>query len=178
MGTRHYIGVISDKETKVAQYGQWDGYPEGQGATVLNFLREANLETFKSKLNNCRFIEDRNEIRQMYVSVGDDPNNNFGFISHEIAEKFNEKWPSLSRDTGGKILELIYNSETEVLLQNSENFLDDSVFCEFAYVIDLDKNTLTCFCSGKNIFARYYLDNLPTNEKLGKDYEEYSKKNY
>lgn len=177
MGTRHYIGVIHEEKTKVAQYGQWDGYPEGQGATVLNFLREANLETFKSKLNHCRFIEDKNEIRQMYVSVGDDPNNNSGFIDHEIAQRFNEKWPSLSRDTGGKILELIYNSDEEILLQNSEGFLNDNTFCEFGYVIDLDKNTLTCYCWGKNIFARYYLDNLPSNEKLVKDYEEYQKKN-
>ena len=122
-------------------------------------------------------IEDKNEIRQMYVSVGDDPNNNSGFIDHEIAQRFNEKWPSLSRDTGGKILELIYNSDEEVLLQNSEGFLNDNTFCEFGYVIDLDKNTLTCYCWGKNIFARYYLDNLPSNEKLVKDYEEYQKKN-
>jgi hypothetical protein len=40
MGTRHLIKVIYNKETKVAQYGQWDGYPDGQGLTILNFLDE------------------------------------------------------------------------------------------------------------------------------------------
>jgi hypothetical protein len=39
MGTRNLTRVICDGKTKVAQYGQWDGYPEGQGKTVLNFLR-------------------------------------------------------------------------------------------------------------------------------------------
>jgi len=28
MGTRHLTMVIQNKEPKVAQYGQWDGYPE------------------------------------------------------------------------------------------------------------------------------------------------------
>ena len=35
MGTRHLIGVIKDGAYRVAQYGQWDGYPEGVGAELL-----------------------------------------------------------------------------------------------------------------------------------------------
>jgi hypothetical protein len=46
MGTRNATIVIKDNKTKVAQYGQWDGYPSGQGVTALNFLRQANLSQF------------------------------------------------------------------------------------------------------------------------------------
>lgn len=38
MGTRHLIAAVIDGEYKIAQYGQWDGDPEGQGLTVLDFL--------------------------------------------------------------------------------------------------------------------------------------------
>jgi len=38
MGTRNLTMVISDGKTKIAQYGQWDGYPSGQGADILAFL--------------------------------------------------------------------------------------------------------------------------------------------
>ena len=31
MGTRNLTAVYLDGQYKVAQYGQWDGYPEGQG---------------------------------------------------------------------------------------------------------------------------------------------------
>lgn len=35
MGTRNLTAVYLDGQYKVAQYGQWDGYPEGQGITAL-----------------------------------------------------------------------------------------------------------------------------------------------
>ena len=43
MGTRHLICVVSDGDYKVAQYGQWDGYPSGQGAAILEFLHKEDL---------------------------------------------------------------------------------------------------------------------------------------
>ena len=40
MGTRNLTIVYSNGEYKVAQYGQWDGYPEGLGVQLLKYLRE------------------------------------------------------------------------------------------------------------------------------------------
>ena len=40
MGTRHLIAVQLDGEYKIAQYGQWDGYPDGKGIDVLHFLTD------------------------------------------------------------------------------------------------------------------------------------------
>ena len=47
MGTRHMIGVVSDGKYRVAQYGQWDGYPSGQGVGILEFLIDGNLDALK-----------------------------------------------------------------------------------------------------------------------------------
>lgn len=171
MGTRHLIGVISDGRYKVAQYGQWDGYIKGgQGEEVLSFLSTANLDTFKEKLKNCYFVLD-SQIRDMYVSVGDSPDNKSGFVSMEISNAFKEKYPSLSRDTGAKILTMIYESTENIPLQNSKTFLKDSTFCEFAYVIDLDKECLICYASGNKEYARYKLSELPSVEELEQKYE-------
>ena len=43
MGTRNLTKVI-DKEgnIRVAQYGQFDGYPSGQGANIVGFINEYN----------------------------------------------------------------------------------------------------------------------------------------
>ncbi len=58
MGTRN-LTLVKDKEgkTKVAQYGQWDGYPEGQGTTILNFIRsKENRGALAEVLKNVRFF--------------------------------------------------------------------------------------------------------------------------
>ena len=46
METRHLTLVYKNGAFKVAQYGQWDGYPSGQGLTALKFLRSADLSRF------------------------------------------------------------------------------------------------------------------------------------
>ena len=57
MGTRHLIAAKIDGVYKLAQYGQWDGYPEGQGVAVLDFLvNKMDVAAFTAALRNCRFI--------------------------------------------------------------------------------------------------------------------------
>lgn len=55
MGTRHLISVVLDGEYKIAQYGQWDGYPSGQGQAIVDFLLDNfDREAFKRQLAKCR----------------------------------------------------------------------------------------------------------------------------
>lgn len=142
MGTRNLTMVISNGKTKVAQYGQWDGYPEGQGKTILEFLREANLKTFKSKVDKLNWLTDE-QIDEL-----------------DKDGKAYENHPYLSRDCGGQILSAItYGKMTinegmgkrkavkvnVVGLVDSSDFAGDSLFCEWAYVIDLDKETFEVY---------------------------------
>ena len=161
MGTRNLISVVFDKELKVAQYSQWDGYPSGQGVTILKFLRKFSLDKFKLKLKRVRFANetDQIEIDAFLKSIGCENE----WVNMEQLEKFNAKYPYFSRDIGGKILEKIQKSkDKEILLKNSESFAGDGLFCEYAYVIDLDKNKFEIY-SGfgkkpvgkKQRFAKY-----------------------
>jgi len=148
MGTRNLTLVVSNNQTKVAQYGQWDGYPSGQGATALGLLtkivKDGELGKFKEKVDNLKWLTDE-EIEA--VNNGGD---------------WDEKYPYLSRDWGAQILEAVhYGTLTKEpgfmqpkkkvitfdilgLIDNS-NFAADSLFCEWAYVIDLDKNTFEVY---------------------------------
>jgi hypothetical protein len=142
MGTRNLTMVISNGETKVAQYGQWDGYPRGQGATALSFLRSCDLKKFKQKVDSLSFLSD-SECQKL-----DDEGN------------WSEKYPWLTRDIGAEILTAIYEGKLRVRsgvadkkeisvsvskLVNSEGFANDSLFCEWGYVIDLDRNTFEVY---------------------------------
>ncbi|OBT59797.1 hypothetical protein VE03_10541, partial [Pseudogymnoascus sp. 23342-1-I1] len=51
LGTRNLVFVYYQSRFVLAQYGQWDGYPEGQGFTILAFLRTPlNIERLKAGL--------------------------------------------------------------------------------------------------------------------------------
>ena len=144
MGTRNLTMVISNGETKVAQYGQWDGYPSGNGAIVLDFLHTTNLEEFKKKLNKVIFVNGNKEkeIQNWLKSIGSDN----GWLTGEQSKLYHEKYPYLTRDNGANILQMIMDGEEdEIWITDSTEFAGDSLFCEWAYLVDLDKNKLEVY---------------------------------
>ena len=62
MGTRHLTVVVVDGIHRVAQYGQWDGYPDGQGVTVAAFLHDVltnnRLSEFEDKVRATQWVTD------------------------------------------------------------------------------------------------------------------------
>lgn len=185
MGTRNLTMVIKDGETKIAQYGQWDGYPGGQGATILDFFKSRNVRALLMNLKRCKFIDDAEdkEMDKFLLSIGVKD----GWMNGEQSQKYHAKYPFLNRDHGAKILDIVAESECDVILLNdSTSFAGDSLMCEWAYVIDFDKNQLEVY-SGFNksplpetdrfaamtpergyyavrFIKAYSLDELPTKE--------------
>lgn len=145
MGTRHLIAVQVDGEYKVAQYGQWDGYPSGQGVDILEFLRKnkKNLNKLADAARACTELSD-DDYRQAWVECGADPESDF--VTMDVSERFRQKYPYLSRDCGSDILTHVFNAGTDGLkLRYALDFAADSLFCEWAYVVDLDKNTFEVY---------------------------------
>jgi hypothetical protein len=129
MGTSHLIAVQLDGQYRIAQYGQWDGYPSGQGETVLDFLGNTfHRPTFEAKLRAASWItaEESEAI-------------------NELGEDWKLIWPQLSRDLGAEILQMVQDHDPGIKLKNSISFAADSLFCEWGYVIDLDKNVLEVY---------------------------------
>jgi hypothetical protein len=182
MGTRNLTCVYKNGEYKVAQYGQWDGYPEGQGITILEFLKKVKMDEFSKAIDECRWI-----TQEELDKIDKDINNG-------ILINWQKYYPELSRDTGGEILELI-TFKNKRILNNSINFANDSLFCEWAYVVDLDKNTFEVykgfnkerlseterFYNAENnekeynsviLVKRFDLNNLPTKEEFIAEFTE------
>lgn len=158
MGTRNLTAVIKDTEYKIAQYGQWDGYPEGQGEVVYDFLTgEGNLEKLTAGLDKVRWANEA-DFDKMRASIGASKD---GWIDVEQGKMLNERFPELSRDTGAEILELVANAEREIALTDEHEFIKDDLFCEWAYVIDLDTNQLRVYANGENLKAVFMLDEMP-----------------
>lgn len=143
MGTRGVTEVIYNDKLVVSQYGQWDHYPMGQGLTVLNFLRdELNIDKLKANLMlHLTYQASDEELKKIYARYFDEN----GMGTMEQSDKFGKDYPSLTRDTGAGILEVIANAKTTPIpLQlEPQSFKDDRLFCEGVYTINLDDETFT-----------------------------------
>jgi len=161
MGTRHLIAVEDKKgKLKIAQYGQWDGYFEGQGRRVLEFIADPlNLAMLEKALPNIRFFtkkDDRMLKKWDEIVQGKSPfdvlKDNPGVYAEKdklIAyfQRFN------SRDIGAKILQNVcmYDQGTpldisdKISLTNSYEFGKNSLFCEYAYVLRMKDQVLEVY---------------------------------
>lgn len=149
MGTRNLTMVKSNYELKVAQYGQWDGYPRGTGQKILNFLKSVDLEQFKEKIKLCKFANQA-ELDK---------------LEQEPWEKLCKEQPQFSRDTGADVLTMIMENEKDgFTLHDMSLFGYCDISCEWLYMIDLDNNKLTVRHNLiEPIIATYELDRLPEN---------------
>lgn len=161
MGTRNLTCVVKDGEYKVAQYCQWDGYPEGQGQTILNFLRGEPVtehedmnkqkpygvdgvvykkQAFLEALDNCHWATEQ-EVKDAWGEAGSDGSE---WVSFEVSKKMQYVKPQYSRDMGAMVLPYIQKNGG-IGLKDEHDFAQQSLWCEWAYVVDYDTNKLEVY---------------------------------
>ena len=154
MGTRN-LTVVKDKTgtTRVAQYGQWDGYPQYSGIQALEFLRdEANQEMLRNKLTLVEFIDEQ-EADSIYEGFDHDSND---------PTKYLNAYPGLHRDTGIDILKVVANTMTPIKTIDNSEFAKDTLFCEGIYEVDFSIDKFISTYNG--ITKEFFLENLPSDE--------------
>ena len=150
MGTRHRQAVITkDGELKVNQYGQWDGYPSGQGVEILEFLKSANLEKYQENLSKIKSLSE-SETEEI-----------------EKEKDWNVKYPHLSRDCGSRIHKLIENGEVPSVykIDDQEAFK----WCEGFYTIDFQKGVFVSEYGDDKVVVK--LDKLPSEKAYLKKFK-------
>jgi hypothetical protein len=170
MGTRNSTLIQVDGEYKVAQYCQWDGYPSGQGIGILESLRNSNLQKLRENVSSLESISE-GEIRNLWEGLGADDS---GFVTLDISKKFQETYPHLHRNCGGSdIIPLIESGNVKSVFLDTE-FPKDSLFCEWCYVVDFDKNTFEVYkgfnTEPLNEGERFFVDPSSLKERDTKYY--------
>lgn len=161
-------------ETKVAQYGQWDGYPSGVGVGILKFLSDKELvEKFNNNLHKVRFIDDEGRDKEFIKSY----NKNAPEWSHEPDNRTDEqkRWfkTYCTRDLAEEVLINIANSQDEeILLFNREDTGKGDGWVEFSYVINFKENTFSIYNKiDLPVIKVYNLDSLPSEDDFVKELE-------
>ncbi|MCD6436358.1 MAG: hypothetical protein J7L15_08260 [Clostridiales bacterium] len=170
MGTRNLTCVQQNNQLVVAKYCQWDGNPDGQGVTIVDFIKNLfDKDLFLEKLQGISKADEK-YLQQVNKALGIKTED--GWITTEDSDKLKKAYPHLQRDMGGDILPYIQMRDKGVKLSllNDADFALSSLFCEYAYVLNLDEDTLdfyTGFNKGKaeiNIFYPTALDKYPCSD--------------
>jgi len=168
MGTRNLTMVIDQNGIKkIAQYGQWDGYPSCVGINVLNFIKNNVLfEQLKQKLTKVRFL-DKDGVDEDFIEnynrnapeYGKQPDN-------RTEQQINWFDTYCCRDLADDVLNNIVESEdSEIILIDSENTAKGDGWVEYAYVINLQENTFSVYEHvDQKPLKVYSLENLPEND--------------
>ena len=157
MGTRNLTKVIDkDNVTRVAQYGQWDGYPSYTGTRILEFIKEHQiLDKIEKSLPKVEFVSGE-YVEQIYNKMTSD-------------DDFSIAYPSLTRDTGCDILRVLVYSNGPIPVVDSSDFEQDDLFCEGVYTINYYSRTFTSTYSGVTVSVDF--DKIPSSEEYLKSFE-------
>jgi hypothetical protein len=180
MGTRHFIGVKQNREFKVAQYGQWDGYPTTALAKIVEFLKtDGAIEHLKRNLPKCVLTpEEKFKYPDNFEAIGKEIYNKYisliGLktyeeklcnINYTKADMF--KYYCATRDTGYNIPELLTTSAADeavvIMLQKCSSCKVDWEI-EAVNVIDLDEERI--ISHWHDYKAEWSFDNLPSEDEI------------
>lgn len=183
MGTRGAYGFRIDGQDKVT-YNHFDSYPSVLGTSVLEFARNNSHDNLVAIAKRIRLLSDTS-------SPTEEEMKKYGhFFNADVGNRTKTEWYCLLRECQGT-LEVYENPDFDVMI-DSQSFLTDSLFCEWAYIINLDEGLLEVYqgfnengsaggryaasgsfggYAGVKLIATYHLDNLPTRERFQEDLE-------
>ena len=135
MGTRGAYGFHKGGRDKIT-YNHFDSYPTGLGADVVEFIQNHTDEDMNEIFDRIVMV------RSNGVPSAEQIKECFRFYRPSVSMNTPEDWYSLLRATRGDLE--IYAKGLRYMIDNA-TFLKDSLFCEWGYVINLDKGVLEVY---------------------------------
>lgn len=137
MGTRGLMGFSYGEEVK-AMYNHWDSYPSGLGQNVADWivgLTDEMLPEAIEKFNRLEAIdEDVPPTEDQKLAL-------MRYANLNVSEQTYDDWYALLRETQGNPEETL----KAIFYVEGASFADDSLFCEWAYIIDLENRVLEIY---------------------------------
>ena len=135
MGTRGLYGFRKNNKDKTT-YNHYDSYPEGLGADVISFIQ-------KHSIKDMNDLYDRIIMVNEHSAPTEEQKANCmknSAIDLSVSSQSTNDWYCLLRNLQGN-LDALCKCDVPYMIDN-EDFIKDSLFCEYAYIINLDDNVL------------------------------------
>ena len=155
MGTRGAYGFCKNGELKVT-YNHFDSYPEGLGQDILDFIHGTSIEEMNKMCDDLQLIDEKIPPTEEQIQKCRDA----GSIDLGVSNQSVTDWYCLLRNCQG---DLAMNCKVG-MMSDDKDFLQDSLFCEYAYIINLDDNVLEVYRGFQQTPPKGRFANTPINE--------------
>lgn len=138
MGTRGAYGFYKNGIDKIT-YNHFDSYPEGLGKEIVRFCKETSIQEMNEIFDRIELVDESMSPTPEQIERNKD---HFVPAILDNGSKTMHNWYWLLRGAQNG-LDAWKNGL--IYMIDSAQFLQDSLFCEWAYVINLDKNVLEVY---------------------------------
>lgn len=128
MSTRGAICFVIDGTEKIT-YNHSDSYPDWLGVRFLKWLKDADLEQVAQQVRDLRVVND--DIKP----TAEDIDRLAPFTNLGVSSSSTDEWYCLLRETQGDLVAILNAG----YIEDGSQFPLDSLFCEWAYCLDLDR---------------------------------------
>jgi hypothetical protein len=133
MGTRGCYGLRKDGLDKLT-YNHYDSYPSCLGQSMFDFIQSTSIEEMKNIFDKIVLVKDNDMPSDEELILWK--------LTEKIGtEKFDWYW--LLRDTQGDLS--YYKQDDAKYMIDNQGFIQDSLFCEWAYIVNLDTSELEVY---------------------------------
>jgi len=135
MGTRGSLGFIRNGQHKVT-YNHFDSYPSELGKNVIEYLENRNRDSalLNADFDAIQMVDENDKPTTVQKQLCKDA----GWYDGNVATQSDEDWYCLLRKAQG-----LLGAYSEVgFMAEGRSFLEDSLFCEYAYIVNLDTSQL------------------------------------
>lgn len=139
MGTRGLYGIRKNGRDK-ATYNHWDSYPDYLGREVAKFCASRTLEELNTLFDNIELVDEMSQPTEDQKKRCVDA----GWYDGSVSEQSTDDWYCLLRKLQGNFDELrkFTSGEEKIYMNDGISFIRNSLFCEYAYIINLDTGKL------------------------------------
>lgn len=134
MGTRGIYGFRKNGKDKLT-YNHWDSYPSCLGNTMLEFCKDTSIDEMNNICDRIVLVDEESKPTDEQIEVCR------SFADTSVSTGRIDDWYCLLRDLQGEPSEWKKISGPIYMIDNHE-FIKDSLFCEYGYIINLDTNKL------------------------------------
>jgi len=164
MGTRGIYGFHKDGVDKLT-YNHFDSYPEGLGDNIVNSIKILKSES----KNNKEFMYNLTDIFNNIQMVDENKPIPSGLGTTET------EWYYYLRRYQGDIKYFIdkHSNNEPCYMINKSDFINDSLFCEWGYIINLTTNKFEIYEGNQTSPTskhRYYIETPTMISSLGNNY--------